>query len=219
MEEEMVELPLKADLSLSMTELLIFAGKNLEISILFDACITDDISYRFTGPVEIPQSKFQGYFERLLLEKRMVLAGTGDDLAALYAVLDMAQNRRTSMGHASDFTAQTVAMDELPEYAERGILINVSVPLEHINARGTVTSLNAYFQNHQVERLRPVEDSNALIRTAPAIKIWRIKKLIDQMDKPTPESAPGLKNKVKELEEKIEALEKRMESLVEKKQE
>jgi type II secretory pathway component GspD/PulD (secretin) len=210
---DLVGLPLKADFTLNLTELLTFASKTLDITILFDAHVTDDIIYQFTGPVKVAAEKFQGFFERLLLQKQFIFAGTGDDQAAIYAVLDTTQSRGMSMIQAASHAAETITMADLPAYADRGILINIAVPLKHIHARETMTSLNTYFQNQVIERVRPVDLGNALIITAPAVKVCRIVELIHQMDRPPVEPAKTVQDRIQGLEKKVEALEKEIAAL------
>jgi len=215
--EETLSLPLDESNALPMTTLLAFAGKTLGISILYSPDEIEDCAYHFTEKVEVPRSAFQGFFERLLLDKGFLLVESREGSVLMYKVLNM-RNRGAAGQTGAACTARFVPPEDLEKYSARGILISTIIPLKNIQARDMISSLTTLFQQGglSVESVRPVENANALVITTFGYKAWRIAALTGEMDQIAAEKAPilllrreeaRLANRVAALEKKVAALE------------
>ena len=208
-EEQTVTLPLSEDFTISLDKLLEFSSHVLGIPILIAESQTSDILYRFTSKVEIPRSKFQGYFERLLLDKEFLYSKTGEGAAAIHRVESLAVLK----SRLQVPNAKAIHLEEIDDYADRGILISTVIPLKHIESRVTMTSLNPYFPNQLLESIRPVENSNALIIRALAPKAHAIVKMLAKMDVASDFHVKRYSDEMMELVDRIEKLEKKVASI------
>jgi len=207
--EQTVTLPLSDDFTLSLTKLLEFSSRTLDIPLLFEESLTSDILYQFTSKVEIPKAKYQGFFERLLLEKEFLYIMTGEGTAAIHSVESMSMLKaRLQVPYA-----KAIRRDEVDDYADRGILISTVIPLRYIDARVTMTSLNPYFPNQSLESIRPVEKSNALIIRALSPKVHAVSKMIAEMDVDSDFKVKRYSEEMVEMVERIEALEEKLASI------
>jgi len=104
-----------------------------------------------------------------------------------------------------------VPLDELDQWKDRRVLVTVSIPLEHLDARSAMGIFNPFF-DARYEQLRNSAGSNALVATALAYKLPDIVALAQALDQPPAPSADApddLVHRVEELETRVAALEGR----------
>lgn len=208
---EDVVLPLGEDFSITMSKLLEHAGDILEISILYNESEVSDVRFLFTHNMAIPKDKFQGFFERLLLEKEFLFYSSGAGPDAIHRVSRINQSSR--MNPMTVNSAVLVPLEQIEDYKNRGVLVTIHIPLKNLHVRTMVQSLNPYFMhNAMIESVRAVDSGNILIMTAVAPKAWRLVKMIQKMDAVAEESRSSLEDRIKKLEKRLKALESKKES-------
>ncbi len=207
--EQTVTLPLIEGKYLPMEELIRFAGRTLGISILYNNGQVEQHQYCFSEAVEIPLSEFQGFFERLLLDKDFVYTEDGHGPATLHRVVSMHPSRTGSLVNA----ARVVPFDELDSYRNRGILVTTCIPLENISCRALVSSMSTFFMKRQpsAETFRTVDESNALIITSFGFKAAALAGFIKEIDGAAGgsggyETIARIEKRLAALEDKITAL-------------
>ena len=213
-EAEFIFLPLVEENSLPMTRLLEFAGQTLGISFLYVESEVIDRAYQFTGPIQVPRSKFQGFFERLLLDKHFILISTGEGESAIHKVIMLPAASGTRQ--AVHLKTKVVDLSELPDYADRAILVTVNIPLTSVDARNALQSLNPYFitsGSHQMESIRCVENANSLIITTYGQKAYQLGQLIQMMDTEAREEMKFKNEWLKQIETRVAALEDKIKKL------
>jgi hypothetical protein len=199
---ELIALPLDENHSIYLGDLLRLASEKLDIPLLYSEPEVQDQTYYFTSKVSIPAAEFQGYFERMLLEKEHAYVQVGEGSSAVHRVMALRPSSRQL-----SIPPRFVSFESLGDYANRGILITVAIPLRYIEARSALQSLNPFFMNSQVESLRSVDNSNSLILTAFTPKVIQIVELIKRMDIEGEALIMPLKRKILELENRLAALE------------
>ncbi|MBU0755841.1 MAG: hypothetical protein KJ645_11920 [Planctomycetes bacterium] len=205
-------LPLDENHCLTLERLVIFAGDHLKISLLVDPTETEGCVYQFTSEVKVPGNAFQGYFERMLLEKGFLYIQTGEGPDALHRIVRIGMNS-PGFDIRLGCAGKVIPLEELDQYMERGLLITVVVPLKNALARETMTSLNFYFQKQLIESIRPVERTNTLILTGPAPKIYYVVQLIREMDAKVEPCAQDHQQTATDLVEQVRGLEKRIQTV------
>jgi hypothetical protein len=209
-----IALPLDEENAISLSKLIEFTSEVQRIAILHDECEAGDERFQFTSRVEVPRDAFQGYFERLLLDKGFLFFQSGPKKSAIYRVIRMPGQRSNYDLSLLKSAALMLDMDDLDAFADRGILVTVSVPLKSLNSRMMLQSLNPYFMNNYVESVRSTETGNSLIMTTVAQKAVQIARLLQKMDREAPEREilePS--RRIEALEQQIAILEKRIKSL------
>ncbi|MEQ8768612.1 MAG: hypothetical protein RL885_32195 [Planctomycetota bacterium] len=83
-------------------------------------------------------------------------------------------------GHARTVTLEETLEGRIP-VAE---VVTIAVPLEHIDARGTFSSMRQYFTNQQYEQLTPIDGSNTLVMTGLGGMIAKQVELVRSLDRP-----------------------------------
>ena len=204
--EDKISLPLDEENAISMTKLLEVASACQKLSLLYDESETTNYRFQFTSKVEIPQSKFQGFFERLLLDKGFVYARSGEGPSAIHRVIQVSPAH-----HNKDFSflksaALFLKPDEIDAYAERAILVTVHIALKNLDSRSLIQSLNPYFMNSYYESVRTV-DSKLVIITTVGQKAYQIVKLVETMDAESPRKIENAEKRISDLEARIKALE------------
>lgn len=212
-QDEFISLPVDESNVMSMTRLLDFAARTLKITILYDEADTSQKIFQFTGKVRVPRSQFPGYFERLILEKNFLFLVSGEGDSAVYRVVYL-MNR--GMGNPWHMKGRVVPLENLADYADRGLLVTVTIPLKYVDARNTLQSLNPYFMTQgpvQVESIRSVENANSLIITTFGQKAYQLYRLLQRLDHVAENEVEQWNVKLRKLQAKYDELEVRIKKL------
>lgn len=209
--EDLVILPLDQANTLMMADLIRFAGNVLDIPIHFDAELVENIGFSFTGKVVMPHAEFQGFFERLLISKDFVYLETGAGSAGAHRVDHISRSRTTGI-EATKF----VTLEELPAYADRGILVTTFIPLKNLTARDCISCLVGMIASsgaNNLEYIRPMETSNSIVITTFAFKLHHIAELVTKMDETAGPAVTRTSQRFHALETRIATLEAKIEAL------
>jgi general secretion pathway protein D len=169
-----------------LKDLIILCQDVTMYPIQFQEAEVEDQRIYIIGKQKIKKSRkgFFEYFQSVLISYEFICAPYGpEDDPFFITIRRMTPAAR--QGGMDLFRAQApvVEMNEIAKYKDNpGMLITTTIQLKYIAARETMTSLNFYFQNQQLESIRPVENSNSLILTGFANKIYYITKLLKLMD-------------------------------------
>jgi len=207
-----VALPLDEAKSIDLTTLLEFASETLNYPLLYSGEAMANIRYKFTSPVQVPREDFQGFFERLLLGKGFAYLQCGSGASVMHRVIDLRNAARDPLLMVSSIE---VPPEKLDSFRNRGILITIHVPLKNISSRNLLSSLTPFFmQSHaNLESMRNVDDSNAVIITSFAYKACAIEALIRRMDDSAAGAREGVVNELMKSKSRIASLEKRVAAL------
>jgi hypothetical protein len=209
--EDLVILPLDQANAIMMAALIKFAGDVLDIPINFDAELVENVGFSFTGKVVMPHAKFQGFFERLLISKEFVYMETGSGSSGSHRVVHLGRARTTGIE-----AAKFVSLDELPTYADRGILVTTFIPLKNLTARDCLSSLTGLLASggsSNLEYIRPIETGNSLVISTFAFKLNQIAELVTRMDEAAGPLVTRTSQRFHDLETRIAALEAKVAAL------
>jgi len=141
---------------------------------------------------------------------------TGEGASAIFQIVKITPGRESRNSFLAINSSIFVNPEEVKDYADRGILITTHVPLKHIDARETLTSLNPFFTNQAMGSVRTVQKSNGLIITSFATKVHTMVKLIKIMDNDAGDYLLPIYTMNTELKERVAALEKKVAELEKK---
>ncbi|MBU0753852.1 MAG: hypothetical protein KJ645_01845, partial [Planctomycetes bacterium] len=155
--------------------------------IQFQELELEDTRIFIIGKQRIKKSKegFFEYFQSVLISYEFICAPYGPEEDPFFITIRRMTPAARSGSGMDLFKAQApvVPLEQVEKYKDNpGMLITTSVQLKYNLARETMTSLNFFFTNQQLESIRPVENSNTLIITGFANKIYFVCRLIELMD-------------------------------------
>jgi len=155
-------------------------------AIQYNEADVQDIMIHIIGKQRIRKSEtgFFEYFQSVLISYEFICAPYGPEEDPFFITIKKMSSSAAGRG-TELFKAQApvIPLEEIEKYKDNpGRLITTTFQLEHIESRQAITSLNPYFPNQQLETIRPVENSNSLIITAFANKVYYITKLVKLMD-------------------------------------
>lgn len=130
-----------------------------------------------------PQAFFE-YFQSVLVSYEFICVPYGPKDDPFFVTLRKMTPAAARQG-ADLFKAQApvIPLEEVEQYKDSpGRLITTSAQLKYIEARLAIQALNPYFMNTQLESVRNVDNSNSLILTGFASKIYYVTELLKLMD-------------------------------------
>lgn len=171
-----------------LKELIILCQDVTGYAIQYQEAELQDTRIFIIGKQKIKRSKqgFFAYFQSVLISYEFICAPYGPEDDPFFITIRKMTARPG--GGADLFKAQApvVPKENLAQYKDNpGMLITTTIQLKHIPARDTMTSLQHFFQAagaQQLESIRPIENSNSLILTGFANKIYYVALLIKLMD-------------------------------------
>jgi len=210
--EKTIVIPLDENNTIFLEPLIDFAAQALGISINYDREEVDTVEYHFTSVVEVPESEFQGYFERLLLKKDFLFVESGTGETTFYSVIHTQKSRHIALQIISKFVHES----EIEAYADRGILISTYIPLKNLQARDLMQTLSGAFTSgpNIGESARFMENMNAIVITSFGFKTYEIVRFIKSMDAAAAGSEVriGFSREIKDLKRRVSNLEKQLPS-------
>lgn len=209
-ETENITLPLGETNSITLSKLIEFASKTLNIPILYSEAEASEIRYQFTEKIVIPSTEFQGYFERLLIELGFIFTQSGQGNQAIHRVLlHRPQNNNYNRSYPSNFAKVILSVKDLPDFKNRGLLVSVYIPLKYSRAREISIGLGAHFpSNSFCESFRTLDETNGVIITTFAYKAYAIHKLIQQAEADHDGQQEQTLKRLLDLEKRLLAIEK-----------
>jgi len=169
-----------------LKDLIVLCQDITGYAIQFQDVEVEDVQIFIIGKQKIrknPKGFFE-YFQSVLVSYGFICAPYGPEDEPFF--ITIRKMTPSAAGRGTDlFKAQApvISLDRVAEFKDNpGRLITTTVQLKYIDSRETITSLNPYFTNQQLESVRPVQNSNSVIITGFANKVYYITKLLDLMD-------------------------------------
>jgi|GEM_PF-6637870 len=209
--DDCVVLPLAKGNTLAMEDLLKFASESLGYPILYNRDEVSGATCSFTTAVSIPRSDFQGFFERLLLSNGFVYVESGEGTSRVHRVVHVQVVGRFLGSDVS----KNVSLEELDQYADRGLVLSTVIPLKNVACRDMLSSLASLVGQGggAIESIRSVDNANALVVTSVAAKVIRIAKICAEMDRVAGAADSGTVRAIAELKTSMSAMKKKIAAL------
>jgi len=210
-EKDLIVFPLAKGNTLTMEDLLRFSSEVLGYPILFNKEEMNGVTCSFTSQVAVSRSEFQGFFERLLLNKCFVYSVSGSGSSQVHRVSHIQSAHRLGGIEVS----MSVPLGQLDQYANRGIVLSTVIPLKNVTCRDMISSLTPFMNQSSVsgEAIRPVENANALLVTGIASKVSRIAAICAEIDQVAGAEGSGFVKAVSEMKTSLTAMKKKIAEL------
>jgi len=172
-----------------LQDLIFLCQKITAYPIQFSTMDIEEVKINIIGRQKIEKSVhgFFNYFQSVLVSYEFICAFYGPEDNPFFVTIKKMNQSSSGARGGELFKAQApvVSLDEIERYKDSpGRLITTTIQLKYIDARQTLTSMSPYFSSGSalLESVRSVENSNSLIITAFANKVYYVLKLIKLMD-------------------------------------
>lgn len=157
------------------------------------------------GSLRVPVARCEALMESLFFSYDLIFMPPDVD-GAPWEVADIRGPERTQIRSA----ARMIELKELDALAGRPVLVSLTVPIEHVQARELSASLRPFFPDSGLETVTNLGNTNALLVTGFVPTVNGILKLLRQIDVPSPPPPPVRASEIEALRARILALEKRL---------
>lgn len=172
-----------------------------------------DTRVQFNGKMVVPKAKFLAFFEYCARSADFVPLETTQAGQRVHVLRRLGAQGGRGAG-ALKTMARVVEPAELPQLADRWLLVTTTYSCKNLPARELCTTMQLYFADSATEAVRNVEGTDSIVMTGFAANLAALVKMCERLDAEAV-STPSFE-RTKTLEQRVAALEAKVAELAPK---